>query len=376
MRVLSIYGTRPEAVKMAPVVRALEADARTVSLVCTTGQHREMLDQVNALFDIHPDADLALMQAGQGLTHITTAILERLPAVFEQLRPDRVLVHGDTTTSFAAALAGFYAGVPIGHVEAGLRTHDLASPWPEEGNRQLTGRLADLHFAPTATARAHLLAEGVADERIVVTGNTVVDALLFAHERVRAGPPADLPPLASDRRLILVTGHRRENHGERLAALCRALGEIARRDDVQIVYPVHPNPNVAGPVRALLGGSKNVTLVAPLDYLSFVALLDRAHVVVTDSGGVQEEAPSIGTPVLVVRDTTERPEAVAAGTVRLIGTDERRIVAEITRLLDDPAAHRAMACATNPYGDGHAAERIVDTLLQNEPAHAKLFSVA
>ena len=376
MRVLSIYGTRPEAVKMAPVVRALAADDRFVSLVCTTGQHCEMLDQVNGVFDIRPDADLALMRPGQGLTHITTAVLERLPAIFDRLRPDRVLVHGDTTTSFAAALACFYAGVPVGHVEAGLRTHDLASPWPEEGNRQLTGRLADLHFAPTATARANLLAEGVPDERIVVTGNTVVDALLFALDRVRVSAPADLPSLDPDRRLILVTGHRRENHGVRLAALCRALAQIARRGDVQIVYPVHPNPNVSGPVHALLGAADHVTLIAPVDYLTFVALLDRAHLVVTDSGGVQEEAPSIGTPVLVVRDTTERPEAVAAGTVRLIGTDEGRIVAEIERLLDDPAAHRAMACAINPYGDGHAAARIVDSLLQNEPARATLSSVA
>lgn len=363
MRVLSVFGTRPEAIKMAPVVAALARHPAIISLVCTTGQHRAMLDQVTDLFAITPDARLDLMRDGQGLTHVTTAVLERMPAVFEDLSPDRVLVHGDTTTSFAAALAAFYAGFPVGHVEAGLRTHDLSSPWPEEANRQLTGRLADVHFAPTDAARANLLAEGVPDERIVVTGNTVIDALMIARDRLTDADRSAVPGLDDRRRLILVTGHRRENHGAGLAGLCAALQTLAARPNVEIVYPVHPNPQVSGPVRELLADTAHVHLVDPLDYLPFVALLDRAFLVITDSGGVQEEAPSLGTPVLVVRDTTERPEAVAAGTVRLVGTDSARIVDEAERLLDCPDAHDAMARAINPYGDGRAAERIVEHLL-------------
>ena len=349
---------------MAPVVLALAADPRVTSLVCVTGQHREMLDAVNATFGVAVDADLDLMRAGQGLTHITTAVLDRMPAVFERLRPDVVLVHGDTTTSFAAALAAFYAGLPIAHVEAGLRTGDLASPWPEEANRQLTARLAALHFAPTTRARDNLLAEGVADGRVRVTGNTVVDALMLARDRVGEADRARLPVLDPNRRLILVTGHRRENHGGGLQRTCRALARLASRGDVQIVYPVHPNPIVREVVEATLGRRDDVTLVPPLDYLAFVALLDRATLVVTDSGGVQEEAPSLGVPVLVTRDTTERPEAIAAGTVRLVGTSEETLLREATRLLDDTAAYGAMARAINPYGDGRAAGRIVNGLLE------------
>lgn len=361
---------------MAPVVRALDADPRVVSLLCTTGQHRELLDGVNRTFDLHPDADLDLMRAGQGLTHITTAVLERLPAVFEQLRPDVVLVHGDTTTSFAAALAAFYAGVPVAHIEAGLRTGDLLSPWPEEANRQLTGRLAAVHFAPTELARRNLLAEGVPAERIEVTGNTVIDALLMARERLTDADSALLPPLDPDRRLILVTGHRRENHDGGLERTCRALAQLAGRDDVQIVYPVHPNPIVRATAEATLAGRANVRLVEPLDYLPFVALLDRAHIVVTDSGGVQEEAPSLGVPVLVTRDTTERPEAIDAGTVRLVGTSQERLFAEATRLLDDEQAHTAMAQAINPYGDGQAAPRVVASLLRRYGASERAHTVA
>ena len=363
LRVLSIYGTRPEAVKMAPVVLALAAEPDTTSLVCTTGQHRELLDRVNETFGIRPDADLALMREGQNLTHITSGVLERLPEVFERLRPDIVLVHGDTTTSFAAALASFYAGLPVGHVEAGLRTGDLSSPWPEEANRQLTGRLAATHFAPTEQARRNLLAEGVGDDRILVTGNTVIDALMLARARIGPDERRTLPPIDPAKRLILVTGHRRENQAGGLERTCRALAALARRGDVQVVYPVHPNPVVRATARAVLGDCPDVTLVEPLDYLPFVALLDRAHLIVTDSGGVQEEAPALGVPVLVTRDTTERPEAVAAGTVRLVGTSEAALFEAATGLLDDPAHHAAMARAINPYGDGHAAARIVRHLL-------------
>lgn len=376
LRVLSVFGTRPEAIKMAPVVRALAADSRIHSLVCTTGQHRAMLDQVNAAFGIAPDAELDLMREAQGLTHITTAVLERLPAVLDRLQPDRVLVHGDTTTSFAAALAAFYAGVPVGHVEAGLRTHDLHAPWPEEANRQLTGRLADLHFAPTESARVNLLAEGVPADRIEVTGNTVIDALLMARERIGPADRMVVGGLDPDRHIVLVTAHRRENLGSGLAALCEALRAIAARSDAQVVYPVHPNPKVAGPVRAVLGSVEHVHLMEPLDYLPFVALLDRSHLVITDSGGLQEEAPSLGKPVLVVRDRTERPEAVAAGTVRLVGMDTARIVSEVARLLDHPDEHAAMARAINPYGDGKASGRIVIRLLAQQRTGRLLQTVA
>ena len=348
---------------MAPVVLALAAEPRVTSLVCTTGQHKAMLESVTATFGIAPDAELEVMSPGQDLTHVTTAVLDRLPAVLERLKPDRVLVHGDTTTSFAAALGAFYAGIPVGHVEAGLRTHDLSAPWPEEANRQLISRLADLHFAPTQRAKDHLLDEGALEHRIEVTGNTVIDALLIAREQSAATPQMCLPGLVPDRRILLVTAHRRENHGAGLAGLCDALSRLVARPDVQVVYPVHPNPRVRGPVHAALGATPHIHLIEPLDYPAFVAMLDRSHLVLTDSGGLQEEAPSLGKPVLVLRDRTERPEAVEAGTVRLVGTHADRIVADVETLLGDPVGYAAMARAINPYGDGRAAERIVKRVL-------------
>lgn len=366
--VLAVFGTRPEAIKMAPVIgRLAEAPGLRVR-VCVTAQHREMLDQVLALFGIVPDVDLGIMRQGQDLTDLTAAMLRGLRDVLREERPDRVLVHGDTTTTFAASLAAFYERIPVAHVEAGLRTGDRYAPWPEEMNRHLTGVLADLHFAPTAGARDNLLAEGVAPERVHVTGNTVVDALLEVAERIRREPALRrqaedrFGPLEPDRRLIVVTGHRRESFGAGFQRLCRALRRLAGREDVRIVYPVHLNPNVQEPVREVLGDAANVHLLEPLEYLPFVALLDQADFVITDSGGIQEEAPSLGKPVLVTRDTTERPEAVAAGTVRLVGTDEDRIVAEAEALLDDENHYRAMSRAHNPYGDGRAAERIAEVL--------------
>ena len=369
MRVMTVFGTRPEAIKMAPVVRALAAHPGITPLVCVTAQHRQMLDQVLELFAIRPDRDLDLMRAGQGLTYITTAVLEGMAPVLAELRPDRILVQGDTTTAFAAALAGFYAGVPVGHVEAGLRTGDVFAPWPEEMNRRLATALCDLHFPPTQAARANLLAEGVHADRITVTGNTVIDALFDAVAILDADPAraaaidAALPPLAPGRRLLLVTGHRRESFDGGLDRVARGLRILARRDDVQIVYPVHLNPIVQEAAARALGDAPNIHLIGPLDYLPFVQLMRRATLIITDSGGVQEEAPSLGKPVLVTRDTTERPEAVAAGTVRLVGTSTERLVAEATLLLDDPAAYAAMSVAHNPYGDGQAARRIIEALL-------------
>jgi UDP-N-acetylglucosamine 2-epimerase (non-hydrolysing) len=368
MRLLAVFGTRPEAIKMAPVLRRLAATPGLIPLVCVTGQHRQMLDQVLELFAIRPDYDLDLMRAGQGLTYVTTAVLERLAGVLDQARPDRILVQGDTTTTFAAALAAFYAKIPVGHVEAGLRTGNVHSPWPEEMNRRLTTALADLHFPPTAAARANLLAEGIDPARIVVTGNTVIDALLEAVAILDADPArriaiqAALPRLDPARRLILVTGHRRENFSGGLERVARGLRQLAERGDVEVVYPVHLNPNVQQAANSVLGGHPAIHLIAPLDYLPFVQLMRQSYLIVTDSGGVQEEAPSLGKPVLVTRDTTERPEAVEAGTVRLVGTDTGSLVEQASRLLDDPAAYAAMSFAHNPYGDGCAAARIVEVL--------------
>ncbi|PQJ96088.1 non-hydrolyzing UDP-N-acetylglucosamine 2-epimerase [Chromatium okenii] len=367
-RILTVFGTRPEAIKMAPVVQALAADAMFESRVCVTAQHRQMLDQVLQLFAIQPDFDLNLMQPGQDLTDITANVLLGLRGVLQEFQPDLVLVHGDTTTTCAAALAAYYQRIAVGHVEAGLRTGNIYSPWPEEMNRRLTGQLTELHFAPTAQARTNLLREGVNDDCIHVTGNTVIDALLDVVQRLRTDDAlrqrllSQFNFLDATRRLILVTGHRRENFGAGFERICEALATLAQRPDVQIVYPVHLNPNVQEPVRRLLGAANHVHLIAPLDYLPFVALMDRADILITDSGGVQEEAPSLGKPVLVMRDTTERPEAVDAGTVRLVGTDPAAIVRETTRLLDDPADYQTMARAHNPYGDGLAAARIVTTL--------------
>lgn len=367
MRVLTVFGTRPEAIKMAPVVKALAKAEGIEQRVCVTAQHREMLDQVLALFGIAPDYDLDLMKPGQDLTDITANVLHGLKPVLADFAPDLVLVHGDTTTTLAASLAAYYQRIAVGHVEAGLRTGDILSPWPEEVNRKVAGAIAALHFAPTERSRANLLAEAVPAGRIHVTGNTVIDALqdVVALIEADAALGRDLAgrfPLDGSKRLVLVTGHRRESFGEGFQRICRALRRIAARDDVEIVYPVHLNPNVKGPVETLLSDLPNVHLVTPQDYLPFVYLMHRATLILTDSGGVQEEAPSLGKPVLVMRDTTERPEAVDAGTVRLVGTNEDLIVASVNTLLDDKAAYDAMSFAHNPYGDGHAATRIRNTI--------------
>jgi len=349
---------------MAPVVKSLQSTKGVSVAVCVTGQHRQMLDQVLDLFGLRPDHDLDIMKPGQNLTDITSAILLKLQEVLTAHRYDMVLVHGDTTTTAAAAMAAFYQKIPVGHVEAGLRTGNMYSPWPEEMNRSIVGRLASLHFAPTERARQCLLSENVAQEQIHVTGNTVIDALQQVVRRLRDDPQLNqqladqFPFLDPGRRLITVTGHRRENFGDGFERICLALREMSRRDDVQVVYPVHLNPAVQEPVRRILGDAPNVHLIKPLDYLPFVYLMERSHFIVTDSGGVQEEAPSLGKPVLVMRETTERPEAVEAGTVRLVGTDAERIVHEAARLLDDEAAYGEMARALNPYGDGFASQRI------------------
>lgn len=372
MKVLTVFGTRPEAIKMAPLVHALAKDPYFDARVCVTAQHREMLDQVLHLFSIVPDYDLNIMKPGQGLTEITCRILEGLKPVLEDFEPDVVLVHGDTTTTVATSLAAFYQRIPVGHVEAGLRTGDLWSPWPEEANRTLTGHLASYHFAPTENSRANLLHENVADKRIFVTGNTVIDALISVRDSILADEPRQrelasrYPFLRDDKKLILVTGHRRESFGQGFEHICEALVEIARQNqDVQIVYPVHLNPNVSEPVNRILGQVDNVTLIEPQDYLPFVWLMDRAWLILTDSGGIQEEAPSLGKPVLVMRETTERPEAIKAGTVRLVGTDSTRIVAEVSRLLHDEREYQIMSKAHNPYGDGKACARILHALKNN-----------
>lgn len=373
-RILTVFGTRPEAIKMAPLVRALAAHSDVDAKVCVTAQHRQMLDQVLDLFEIEPDFDLDLMRKNQTLTDLTTGILQGINAVYEQWQPDVVLVHGDTTTTLAASLAAFYRYIPIGHVEAGLRTGNIRSPWPEELNRRVTDAVASWHFAPTEQARHNLFSEGVPPAGVILTGNTVIDALLQVKHKLDHDPvltasiASRYPFLDSSRRMILVTGHRRENFGEPFKEMCRALRDIAlRNDDVQLVYPVHLNPNVQAPVNAILDGVANVHLIAPQDYLPFVYLMSRAYLIITDSGGIQEEAPALGKPVLVMRDTTERPEAVQAGTARLVGTQAERIIAEVGALLDSPSAYHAMAHANNPYGDGHASEKIVQALLGGQP---------
>lgn len=362
-RVMVVFGTRPEAIKMAPVVHALEREPGIEVQLAVTAQHRQMLDQVLDLFGLQPDDDLDLMSQGQGLPDLFGRILGGMSAVIARRQPDLVLVHGDTSTTLATALAAYYQRVPIGHVEAGLRTGDLYAPWPEEANRRLVAPLAALHFAPTVSARANLHAEGIT-AGVHVTGNTVIDALLGVRARIdadaglRASLAAQFPMLRDDRRTLLVTGHRRENFGEGFERMCLAMRALARRGDVQVVYPVHLNPQVQAPVRRILGDEPGVHLIAPQDYLPFVYLMLRADLILTDSGGIQEEAPSLGRPVLVMRDTTERPEAVEAGTVQLVGTDTGRIVSAATALLDDAAAYARMAQALNPYGDGRAAARI------------------
>ena len=368
IKVLSIFGTRPEAIKMAPVVKELEKHPdKVISRVCVTAQHREMLDQVLDLFEIEPDYDLDLMRPNQTLSALTARVFTELDSVIAQEKPDWVLVQGDTTTVMAASLVAFYHQVKVGHVEAGLRTHNKWEPFPEEINRKVAGAVADLHFAPTETAKENLLREGVKPEMIHVTGNTVIDALHIVAKMpydLESGPLAGIP---WEKRIILVTAHRRENHGEPLENICAALREIAQRyDDVHIVYPVHLNPNIWEPVQRMLGDVQNITLSPPLDYLPLVQLMKRLYMVLTDSGGIQEEAPGLGKPVLVLRETTERPEAMEAGTVRLVGIDRESIVYEAVRLLDDDDAYRQMAQAANPYGDGCAAERIVEILLGEE----------
>lgn len=373
MKVMLVFGTRPEAIKMAPLVKGLQARADELeTVVCVTAQHREMLDQALRLFEIVPDHDLNIMKPGQDLFDITGHILNGLKPVLVQEKPDLVLVHGDTTTTLAASLAAYYAGVLVGHVEAGLRTGNKLAPYPEEMNRRLTGAIADVHYAPTGVAQANLLREGVPAAAIHVTGNTVIDALLAVVHKLRndAEVQKDLQErfafLAPARRLILVTGHRRENFGQGFQNICQALADIAAEHrDVEILYPVHLNPNVRQPVSDILAARKldNVHLIEPVDYLPFVYLMDRAHLIITDSGGVQEEAPSLGKPVLVMRDTTERPEAVDAGTVRLVGTSREKIVGETRRLLTDEAEYAKMSRAHNPYGDGKAVQRIVESIL-------------
>lgn len=345
---------------MAPVIGALKKLNAVKVTVCVSAQHRQMLDQVLALFGIVPDIDLNVMQPKQDLSDITSRVMLGMRDVFAKQHYDMVLVHGDTTTTLATALAAYYAKVPIGHIEAGLRTGDKYAPWPEEANRKLTGAIADIHFAPTETARHSLLREGVSDSTIHVTGNTVIDALL--NTAAKSDVAAAQFKLDESKKLILVTGHRRENFGEGFENICNALLRLATRDDVEIIYPVHLNPNVQEPVNRLLAGHPSIQLIPPQDYLPFVYLMKRAYMILTDSGGIQEEAPSLGKPVLVMRDVTERPEAVAAGTVKLVGTDEDRIVAAATELLDDANVYMAMTQAANPYGDGKAAQRIAKVL--------------
>lgn len=371
MKVMVVFGTRPEAIKMAPLVKALQAAPGLQTVVCVTAQHRQMLDQVLRLFEITPEHDLDVMKPGQDLYDITSNILLGLRPVLAAERPDWVLVHGDTTTTLATTLAAYYARIPVAHIEAGLRTGDKYAPFPEEMNRKITGAVADLHFAPTAASQANLLAEGVPAAAIHVTGNTVIDALLAVVEKLKtsAALQTELAErfgfLDAHKKLILVTGHRRENFGEGFQNICHALADVAERHpDVEILYPVHLNPNVRQPVNDILAarGLSNVHLIEPVDYLPFVYLMNRSHLIITDSGGVQEEAPSLGKPVLVMRETTERPEAVAAGTVKLVGTSRDEIVRQCEHLLTDPDAYLAMSRAHNPYGDGQAVARIVNTL--------------
>jgi len=381
-KVMTVFGTRPEAIKMAPLVKELQRRTDDfTTIVCVTGQHRQMLDQVLHIFDIVPDYDLDIMKQGQDLTDITSRVLLGMRDVLAQVQPDVVLVHGDTTTSMSAALAAFYQQIPVGHVEAGLRTHNIYSPWPEEMNRQITGRIATYNFAPTPLSRQNLIDEGVPEDEIVVTGNTVIDALHWVVNKIKnndalaAQLKTSLRESGYDtsrlddgsRRLVLITGHRRENFGDGFERICLALNRLRERYPlVDFVYPMHLNPNVRRPIHAAFGenleGLGNLFFIEPLEYLQFVYLMNRAHVVLTDSGGIQEEAPGLGKPVLVMRDTTERPEAVTAGTVKLVGTDVDAIVGNMSQLLDDEDAYLAMSRATNPYGDGLACGRIADHL--------------
>ena len=370
LKVMVVCGTRPEAIKMAPLITALANEQSIESRLCVTGQHREMLDQVMSLFQLTPDFDLNILRQGQDLTDVMSYSLYGLRDLFTRYKPDRILVHGDTSTTIAASLAAYYASIPVGHVEAGLRTGNIYSPWPEEGNRKLTTALADRHYAPTSVSQNNLLAEGVPEDQIVVTGNTVIDALLMINDRLdqdeafRSSVAESFPFLDSAKKLVLVTGHRRESFGDGFERICVALKQLAERDDILIVYPVHMNPNVREPVERLLTTSDNIHLLEPQEYLPFVYLMGQCHIIITDSGGVQEEAPALGKPVLVMRDTTERPEAVDAGTVKLVGTDPARILQEANKLLDDDEHYTAMSFAHNPYGDGNSSQLIIKDLLK------------
>ena len=380
-KVMLVFGTRPEAIKMAPLVKAFQQQPEEFdTVVCVTGQHREMLDQVLKIFEITPDYDLNIMKQGQDLYDVTARVLTGMRDVLKEAQPDVVLVHGDTTTSTAAALAAFYQQIPVGHVEAGLRTHNIYSPWPEEMNRQITGRIATYHFAPTPLSRQNLLAEGVKEEQVTVTGNTVIDALYMVVDKIKADRELDaqlekllaeagydVKRLDGERRLVLITGHRRENFGEGFIRMCQAIKALTEKyPEVDFVYPMHLNPNVRRPIHEVFGEDLsrlgNMFFIEPLEYLSFVYLMEKSHIVLTDSGGIQEEAPGLGKPVLVMRDTTERPEALEAGTVKLVGTDYERIVAEVSALLGDRDYYEGMSRAVNPYGDGKACERIVEKL--------------
>ncbi|MBC9229527.1 UDP-N-acetylglucosamine 2-epimerase (non-hydrolyzing) [bacterium SPL81] len=371
-KILLVFGTRPEAIKMAPLALQLHKSNQDFETkVCVTGQHRQMLDQVLTLFDLKPDFDLNLMKQGQTLSDITSGVLKGLEDVFETWTPDVVLVHGDTATTFAASLAAYYRKIKVGHIEAGLRTGDLYSPWPEEANRKLTGVLANYHFAPTQSSSENLIKENVSPENIVVTGNTVIDALLQVKQKIEQDQSLvsqfqqQFSYLDSNKKLILVTGHRRENFGQGFLNICTALANLAKKyTDIQIVYPVHLNPNVQQPVNELLADIPNIYLIAPQDYLPFVYLMNRSYLILTDSGGIQEEAPSLGKPVLVMRNTTERPEAVDAGTVRLVGTEINSIEHSVIELIENPKIYEEMAAAHNPYGDGRACSKIIEYILE------------
>ena len=373
MKILTVFGTRPEAIKMAPLVHKLAEDGRFEAKVCVTAQHREMLDQVLELFEIHPDYDLNLMKPGQDLTDITSGILQGLKPILSEFKPDYVLVHGDTATTFSTTLAAYYQQIKVGHVEAGLRTGNLYSPWPEEGNRKLTGALADLHFVPTTNSEQNLLQENTDSSKIEITGNTVIDALLEVktkldnNEALNSQLSDKFSFLDQSKKMVLITGHRRESFGGGFERICQAISNLANDfKDVQFVYPMHLNPNVREPVNRLLADKGNVYLIEPADYLPFVYLMDKASVILTDSGGVQEEAPSLGKPVLVMRDTTERPEAVDAGTVKLVGTNVDSIISNVIELLTNESVYKEMSFAHNPYGDGKACQRIVDALFKRK----------
>jgi len=374
MRILTVFGTRPEAIKLAPFVLALKSDPGFESIVCVTAQHRQMLDQVLEIFALKPDHDLNVMRPNQNLTSLTASVLEGVGKVIDEVRPDWVVVQGDTTTAFAAALAAFYRKVRVAHVEAGLRSGNIFAPWPEETNRQLVGRLATLHFPPTAGAAENLRNEGVRESEILVTGNTVIDALQWVLAKIdrdgslRDSISASLPQMDPSKRTILVTGHRRENFDGGLERICQGLRQLADRGDVEIIYPVHLNPNVQNTVKAVLGDHPAVRLIAPLDYTPFAALMRRSYLLITDSGGIQEEAPSLGKPVLVTRDTTERPEAVQSGTAKLVGTRAEDLVSAASQLLDDTDAYLRMARAHNPFGDGTASRQIADYIKIWRPA--------